>query len=397
MRILYAWEIGTHFGHIRRYFPIAELLRSQGVELSYALCDLSWANFLRTSKTIRLYQAPSQTRPGNQQRNNKSYPQMLFNHGFNDPKVISLRLLAWKRLLECDQPDLVICDLAPVAQWAAQCMKIPAVNIGSGFECPPVASPMPMVIGTDPASISEAYADERLINGVIETVCKNEGLETSTIQSQLHGLAGSLLVTYPELDPYFPRENARYFGSWTGMLESEVAAHESQATIASPDIFCYLIFQPGIDFVLGTLAGLDLKTTAYVHGVPDDFIDWLRAPNMHFVRSPIDLHKIVSTAQVAITNCNHGTTSFLVSKGVPVVMMPLHIEQWAHALRIQMSNLGRIVELNKLALFPKTLKQMLEDVEIRKCTRDFAQRAALLEDSVPSIASFLMDILKNQR
>lgn len=392
--MLYCWEIGDGLGHIVRFAPIADALRRRGVELSFAICDLAHASQLKLRAAERLYQAPSFSGRGLVQRLNCTYPQLLFNHGFADASILEPRIRAWRQLLTQDEPDAVVCDLAPAAQLAAQMLKIPTVLFGDGFGCPPAKCPMPFYLNTNERSAKEAIQDEQRVNSTIGAVCDSYTFaQTTTVQGILDGSRRVVLTTYPELDPYGPRDLASYVGIWAS---AHITGSASNPSLAEEiEVFCYLKYQPGIEFVIGCLNLLNCPCTAYIQGAPVDFVDFFSTPKIRIVTSPVNLHEVVARGvRIAITHGNHGTTSFLLAHGIPVIMLPSHAEQWAHSLMVQKANLGRIAELGKPASFPKTLADVWLSDSLRSMLAQFASRTKEMGNPIENTSNQIMEAIR---
>jgi len=388
-RIFYAWEIGQDLGHVARFAPIVWELRKHHVHFSYALTDLSRCYFLQRSVNDCIYQAPCCTALRGQVRENLSYPQTLINHGFLETDVLASRMVAWMRLFAIEHPKVVICDFAPVAQIVAQSMGIPTVMLGTSFECPPAESPMPPFTSVERHLQPAIFEDQILVDHCMAESSRRVGLTPTTLAKMIKDSKKVFLCTYPELGCYGPHRNVSYYGTWnisSGKQASFTSLHDDK-------IFCYLKFRPGVEYLVGSLHGLDADTLIFIDGASKEFIDWFSSPNVRFLDSPADIATLASDLSLAVTNGNHGTTSLLLSLGTPVLMMPLHIEQTVHAKRAEMSGLGVTIDQSRICDFAKVVKGMLADSSLKQRTMDFSSKSEKYRDSVSKIANEILTCL----
>ena len=81
-RILYAWELGTGYGHLGSVLPLAVRLRARGHEVVFALRDLTHAERFLGRRGFPLLQAPVWLSERRGLDLPVSYAEMLANFGY---------------------------------------------------------------------------------------------------------------------------------------------------------------------------------------------------------------------------------------------------------------------------------------------------------------------------
>lgn len=72
-----------------------------------------------------------------------SHASLLLSQGWGDADVLAGILRSWQHILQAVQPDLVVADGAPAAQWAATLLGMPVAQLGNEFSVPVLAQPLP--------------------------------------------------------------------------------------------------------------------------------------------------------------------------------------------------------------------------------------------------------------
>ena len=150
--ILFAWELGSGFGHVRPLLSIARGLASLGHTPVFAIRNIPDTWTLLRESGFAVYQAPFRNgaprlAPG--PFAGRSFEDVLSISGWSDPDELEPLLRAWDALLDSIRPSLVVLDHAPALALAAR-GSIPVVQIGTGFCLPP--SHLPEFLAVRPSA-----------------------------------------------------------------------------------------------------------------------------------------------------------------------------------------------------------------------------------------------------
>lgn len=145
-RALLAHEMGDSADALARLRLVAEGLARAGWHCAWAGRDMKALQFA-TPADSDLWAAPNDLETRRRQVTapvaQASYASMLLIQGWGEAPVLALMLRAWQQLLQAAQPDLVVADGAPAAQWAAALLGLPVVQLGNEFSVPLLAQPLP--------------------------------------------------------------------------------------------------------------------------------------------------------------------------------------------------------------------------------------------------------------
>ena len=93
---------------------------------------------------------------------------------------------------------------------------------------------------------------------------------------------------------------------------------------------------------------------------------------MRFVQRPLDMDAVGRTADVAICNATHGTTTQLLLSGIPLLLLPLHAEQSLVARNVERLGAGLSAPQRR----PKSMELKLDTVTTTDSYRAAARKFA---------------------
>jgi UDP:flavonoid glycosyltransferase YjiC (YdhE family) len=331
-RILCAWEFGGDLGHVRRLLPIARELRRLGHEAAFVFRDHAPLG-AHADEGFEWFQAPLVRLPPTQNTSPLSPTDVLLNLGYADAAALTGALLGWRALCALWQPDLIVADYAPGALLAARMRGVPTATIGSGFSLPLPGAPL------------AAYRDwhrvepgvpRRLDDHLLATVSKAfQNVHAAPPPGAARELfAGdvNLVCTFPDLDPFGPREGVEYLGP---IADASAAREVAWNTDARPRIFAYLKprdarFVPLVT-ALRQVAGEALVAAP---GLTDAQARELSSDRVRVFSEALNLDALGS-ADLCISHAGPGVASRAILAGVPLALLPMQLEQFLVARRLR--------------------------------------------------------------
>lgn len=334
-RFLYAWELGSHLGHIGTFEPVARELAGSGHDVKFAVRETDQCARLLGDQ-FSWFQAPIVTeriRPGVP----LNYGDILLRCGYDEPDRLLGILVAWRALILSVQPDLILADHAPTAILAARTLGIPVMLFGSGFLCPPPSSPFPAMrpwLPTDEARLSGIDA---IALGVINEVLEVMNVPPLTRLCELFDVAEKTLLTFPELDHYPGRGESHYWGIVNFSGARSVPAWPAGK---GARIFVYLRHEhPHFDRTLEAIAAVGCPTILFVPGGCGNKV---LPPSMTCVTELVDLQEVAAEADLGIAYSSSTACVFLLA-GKAMLCLPTHLEQYLLGLRIASLGAGIVV------------------------------------------------------
>jgi UDP:flavonoid glycosyltransferase YjiC (YdhE family) len=101
------------------------------------------------------------------------------------------------------------------------------------------------------------------------------------------------------------------------------------------------------------------------------------AANIVFSAEPVRMGDVCREADLGICHAGSGTTQALVSSGVPVLLLPEHLEQMMTAKRVSTIGGGLLVDYEKPAPdFKRLLMRLLGEPSFREAAQAVAARHA---------------------
>ena len=374
-RILCVWELGSGYGHLGRFLPVALRLRERGHEVVFALRDLSRAEMFLGRHGFALLQAPVWLPENVGPPVPANYAEMLSSFGFLDRGGLAGMVKAWRQLYQITEPGLLLIDHGPTALVAARGTRIRRALIGTGFESPPRLSPMP------PLRPWQRVPEERLIESeqrvllTINSVLGDLGLEPLQTLADLFDVEEDFLCTFPELDHFPQRHEARY---WGPIFASDEGVTPAWPSGASERVFAYLYPRyQDFDKVVEQLKALPYRTLIHAPGLSAKQIKKYEARHLTFSPEPVRITEASRECDLVICHGGHGTVAASLLAGRPVLVLHVHLEQLLLANNIVSLGLGKTVNPeSKSPNYRQLVREALTESECAERARRFATKYA---------------------
>jgi UDP:flavonoid glycosyltransferase YjiC (YdhE family) len=337
-RILLAWELGSNLGHVSRLLPLGRRLRAHGHSVLAVVRDLALAAGILGPAGIPFIQAPQMTGVLRNSSQPVSYADLLRYIGWGDPQQLWGMTQAWINVFRMFVPDAVILDHSPTALLAARCTTTPCVAIGTGFELPPLQTPLPSFPGVPGTTAENAARAESLVLENANRVMEAAGGARLEVLLDLFQTERRWLTTFAELDHYGTRPSERYVGP-IGAVEG--GQRLDWPAGSSHRIFAYVRPQtPDLPVILRSLAGSDSAVVCYGPGIPSEQTAPLASARFIFASQPVDLASLLPEASLCVSYAPAGTVTSTLLRGVPQLLAPAHIEAQLTAHRVECIGAG---------------------------------------------------------
>lgn len=381
-RVLFAWEFGAHFGHLRRDMPVARHLRHEGHDVLFAVRDVAGAAKVLAREELQFVQAPLLRTRVNIRRPPANYSEMLLAEGYAQTDALAGCIAAWSQLVQLYRPDVLVADHGPTPAIAAMLSRVPVVHLGCGFSIPPVTSPMRRFKADDSSVSDEAlHTSERAlihnINAAIRS-CKHS-IKVRDL-GEIFAEGSSLFAAFPELDHYGERGGAQYIGP---ILTSGGGPECDWKTHASAKVFAYL--HNGVDGTSALMEELRKADAEVVCVVTDCSVQARRkfaSSRMQVFGQPVQLEKLLSRADLVISNGGGALMSQALMAGVPILTLPAHTEQFMQSHCLRRLGAGRVIGSKRDgASMRNAIGEMRESHQYRNQAHVFAKKYASFDSS----------------
>lgn len=345
MNILFAWELGHNLGHILRQLQIARALRARGHAIMFAVAGATSAvAALLSAAEFDWVAAPARRLAiRNAARAPASYADTLAAHGFVVPAYLDWMVGEWHQLFLQHRADVVLLDHAPTALLAARIAGVGCMAIGTGFELPPASSPFPLFRPGRQVGTEALLATESVILENANAASRQRGGPAFASLQQCLSASASLLLTFAEFDHYPQRVGGNYLGSLFSM-DAGLAAHWPE--VPGKKIFVYLQPNPELPTILGALRALDQNTVCVIAGIDAQLRASFESTNFAIHTMPLKLDCLLPQADLVVCHNGHGLLSACALAGVPVLALPLHVEQLLSSLRMEQLGMGKFLGLS---------------------------------------------------
>lgn len=397
------WELGGGLGHAGRLKMLADALLARGHEVTVSLRDLAQTHALFAAPACAatpplLLQAPVWLhRTEGMPPNHASHAEILMTAGFLQAAPLAGMVAGWRAMFGLLLPDVVVADYAPTAILAARSMGLRSASVGSAFSMPPAGRPLPCLREWENIAPQRLAAAEERVLQAANAVLAHYG--APPLERAVDLLLGDrpLMTTWPELDQFGRVEGLPATppsGEWYGPAFLP-AGGEAPAWPPGdgPRVFAYLrAGHASHADVLAALAQEGCRVLCYLPEVASGKAPPVTAPNLAYARGPVALQAALAGAQLCVTHGGEATLAQSMLAGVPVLMLPMQLEQFLTARRIAASGMGV-----NAAMLPKphdwraVVRHMLATPGYAASAQAFAQRMQgyKVEDMAARVAAAL--------
>jgi sulfotransferase len=323
-RVLFAWELGSGWGHIMPFKPIALRLGEHGHHVLAVLRDIARGGQAFADSSVLVSQAPFKADVvGCPIESVVSFAHILHNVGFDDAIALSQRLQQWRRIFERFKPDVIVFEHSPTALLAARGLKLSRILFCTGFFAP---HDNLRALRSEAATTWDQLARDELrtlevINDALALIGE---APLGGIAQLFHEVNETALATFVELDHLAPRgSDAHYYGAWSNAGGEAPAWPQGDG----PRVFCYLKPCAALPKVLDVLKRRRVPTLICGDGLSSALIQEFRCDAITFTDSLVDLAAVGRECDLAITNANHNTVAALLLAGKPILQLPIALEQ----------------------------------------------------------------------
>ncbi len=381
LRFLLAWELGAGFGHMVPLAQIARPLLDAGHEVHLALLDLTTSRVglgnLVAHPRLHLWQSPHWAAPLHGTSDPVCFAELLYRAGYLDARRLAGLIDAWSSLFRQVKPDMVLAEHAPTALLAARGHRFARAMVGSGFFVPPRESPIPTFREWQSIPGSRVENAEARVLATCNEILAARNLPPLSALWELFDVDEQFLTTVSELD-YYPQRARDPEQRYMGPL-----APASHGTAASwprgtePALFAYIRGEyAAAEAALSALRSGPWRVLAFSPGLPPQKVLELSSSKMNVVSDPVDMNEVCNSADAVVCNSGSGTVTTALHAGKPLVMLPIHVEQFLVARRVQSIGAGLLLLDDRIDRLGESVERVITQPSYREAALAFSRRYA---------------------
>ncbi len=387
-RILIGWELGGNYGHLARCLRIAIALRDRGHNVAFVVRDPRTAAEMLGKTGFVYFQAPHAGTPTKLANPPANFSEILIGKGYADQRALLGMTRAWQALFQFFHPDVVLADHAPTALFTAYLSGIPAIPIGTGFAVPMPVSPQPSLRPWEAIAESRLIHADRTVNASLEAVAVAIGFKGKRVPTLSDLYENALLAFFPEFDHAGVRPDGRYIGPILSFPpKRSLSWHDNRPH----RVIAYLRSETrGFTSLMQALRNSStFETIIMVPGLGESNAKQLAAPHVQIFRETTSIEEILPKADVVISQGGVGTMTESLLNGVPMLLMPHHVEQYLTTQRVNQLGASIICEpaersIEKIAT---SLDELIEEKSYRTNAEAFTRTHANFNVNAPVLAT----------
>jgi UDP:flavonoid glycosyltransferase YjiC (YdhE family) len=365
--ILLGWELGGNRGHAVRLAQIADILKSRGHQVSFAMQRIDALSVAETGGSP-VWPAPvaprllvSTARP--QSDNPNTMGDILARLGCLEPEMVAAMLRTWRQLLSAIRPDAIVAEFAPWLLLAAR-GRVPAAAGGTGFDTPPSdMARFPSLTGRP------AVFDEAEILDSVNRALRSVGSDPLAALPAMFAAERELAGTYRELDGYAEWRTRPLVRPGLPLPPPEIAPAGGE------EIFVYApeLLKPEAPLWQG-LAASKLPVRVHIPKVGESYRQGLREMGFAVEPEPLLFSTIAQRSRLLVSHGGHGFVCSGLLAGLPQVVCPYDLEKTVYARAVTKLGLGGFVPMTRIkpAAFAESLINLYRDDALAARAREAA-------------------------
>lgn len=379
MRVLMAWEMGRNFGHVTQIVPVAESLSRHGVEVGLALRNPAaltpFAGLVDFSVVQAPYISPGRRQPGETRPQILLYSDDLLACGYDSPARLARLIAGWDGLIKTFKPDALVAQSAPTALLATHGMQLRRFRLGRGYDLPPATIPQTPMRHWMKNDLQETSRREAGVLATVNAALRACGREPLLNFADFLRTDGDFLCAFRETDHYPDRNPATYYGS---LGKTDGGTPIDWRPGAERRVFAYLqpdkkVFMPAMQALFRLPENFDVIVAApkVQRGVGEQF----RRPGFRLFDGPVCLDQLLPDCNLMVNHASSGISNSALCAGIPLLMLPGHIEQIMQARAIGRcgAGLGMSGDFSANDIL-HTIGRLLEDPRFRQAAQSLRDR-----------------------
>jgi UDP:flavonoid glycosyltransferase YjiC (YdhE family) len=379
MRVLMAWEMGRNFGHVTQIVPVAEALRRRGVEVGLALRSLAalapFAGIADFSVVQAPYVSPGRRQPGEIRPKILLYSDDMLPCGYDSPARLAKLMAAWDGLIKAFKPDALVAQSAPSALLATHGMPLARFRLGRGYDLPPATIPQTPLRHWQENDLQETSRREASVLATVNAALRACGREPLLNFTDFLRTDGDFLCAFRETDHYPDRNPASYYGS-LGKTDGGIAVEWRPG--AAQRVLAYIqpdkkVFMPAMQALFRLPENIDVIVAA--PKVESRTGQQFLRPGFRVFDGPVRLDRLLPDCNLLVNHASSGISNSALCAGIPLLMLPNHIEQLMQARAIGRcgAGLGMIGDFSSDDIL-HTMVRLLKDPRFRHAARSIKER-----------------------
>ncbi len=306
-----------------------------------------------------------------------NYAEMMLRFGYHSFETLHNLVCAWHSTFNLLRADILVASHSPTAMLAARTLDLPTVTVGSGFCVPPRVNPTPNMRPWMQAPMPRMIEADKLATDSINKVLERYGRPPIGSLAELFDVRANLLCTFPEFDHYQPRipelQNGLYCGP---IIETSRGDPITWPDTPGKKVLVYLRPETrDMEAILQSLVATGCTILAAIPGISEPFRKQLESAQCRIFDHGIHLASILPECDLAINYAGHGYVAAVLAAGVPMLLVPMHLEQFLLAQRV--SNIGAGVTVNPDSPPPdyhQLIPAILANINLKQAARKFSEK-----------------------
>ena len=339
--ILICWEFGGGLGHYVPVTIMAKMFNEKDFNVTLVLKDLSRIEYFKLPPNIKCIKTPHIFNTVKDYTKLSTLSEILFVNGFNNEDNLKSTIDGWFEIFDIYKPDVIINDYSPFSVIASKIKNILSINVGTGFFIPPITKDILIFRKWETVNIEKCRQTEKIVLENINNLFSNTKIQFESVIEAVRANT-NFITSFPFIDHYSTEREISEQNLFVGnIVENELGFKYDWPDTDRKKIMIYIKKDyKYLRFILKELMKLNIDVLIFNDNFNKNIKELISNSNIYLSDDILNFDHNLNYVDLFICNAGNSGLIFSIKKEVPILVLPMHSEQYLLSEVIEENEIG---------------------------------------------------------